>query len=747
MTSAGNEEGSRPAGSGDPEAESRGRSRVAIGAIAAVLLLLLLPVLAGRVYVSDDLGSAYLPLRIEYAHRLLRGESVAWSPALLGGYYVLGDAIVGPCQPVTDLVYRFLPLNVAFAIETLAHYPLAIAGAFLLLRRWGLPADAALFGAATLAFGGYFLIRFCHAPFLNIAAHLPWLLWAEDILFRDGSPRRVRWAWLAIVLLTGSQWLIGGTPIPYMSAQVEALYVLALAFRGLVRRGPLAAWVLAKVLGGLVGCAQILPTLEAALQSRRLNSDIEAILRGSLHPLDLLQLFSPYWFTGRAYAYQELPVSLELSLYCGSVATILAAWALIRRRRLGPLGGWVGVAAAIAVVGLLFAMGRYGGLFVLQCYLPLVGKFRIPGRYLLFAQVGLAALAAIGLADLGRARSDERREPRGLWLLLLVPLAQMAWLGAGFVRNGFHPPERFAWRALSIAIFLTAFLLVCASSRRIRYAFPLLIAFALADQTFYFVSLYGRYLVVKQDPVSSAEHSPVLVATELRPLMTLQEYTDLVPPCPARDHERVVGVDRDMSLVRDLYSIEGYVGFVPRRALDYRRPAARRVAGVRWELSGLGAGAEWHELPGALPYARLVARAVASEDPARAIEEIDPATTAVVAAPLDFPPGDVGTAVLEEDHPGDIRITTTAPARRLLVVAENDHPGWWATVDGQRQTPIRVYGDFLGLVVPEGRHRVEFVFRPWSLRLGPWISLGGLGLALALFAGSFLVRGRQSAAT
>ncbi|MGA8347347.1 MAG: hypothetical protein WB773_05955, partial [Isosphaeraceae bacterium] len=58
-------------------------------------------------------------------------------------------------------------------------------------------------------------------------------------------------------------------------------------------------------------------------------------------------------------------------------------------------------------------------------------------------------------------------------------------------------------------------------------------------------------------------------------------------------------------------------------------------------------------------------------------------------------------------------------------------------LDGQWRHPIRVYGDFLGLVVPEGRHRVEFEFRPWSLWIGSWVSLAALGLTLALFGGSF----------
>ena len=499
---------------------------------------------------------------------------------------------IGTQHPVIPLLYRFAPMHWAFAIESLARYPLALAGAFLLLRRWGLPADAALFGAATLAFGGFYLMHFGQMPMINVVAHLPWLLVAADVLLRDESPRRVRWAWLAVILLSASQWLTGFPPEVYMSTQAELIYVLVLWARGWTGRGPMMAWVLAKMLGGLVGCAQLLPTLETVLLSDRISTGLDVILRGSLHPADFLQLFSPYWFKGRSYLYDTMPVSHEMSLYCGSAATILAAWALMHRRRLGPLGVWVGVAMVFVVIGLLFALGRYGGLAVLQCYVPVVGKFRTPGRYILIAHIRLATLAAIGLADLGRARSAERREPRALWLLLLLPLVQVVWLGAAFVMNGFHPPERFAWRALSVLIFLVAFLLVCASSRRVRFALPLLVFFALADEGFYAASLYGRHLFLEHSAEALAKRSPVDMAMERSPVMTLQEYSELVPAWPARAHERVIGDFRDLNLVSDTYSITGYSSLTPHDSSttsDPPRGGSRESAGnyAAWTVSHL----------------------------------------------------------------------------------------------------------------------------------------------------------------
>ncbi len=730
---------------------------IVAGTVAVLLLLLLLPVLGGGYYVVDDLGRRELPFRAYYVNHLARGEGVAWTPHIYGGYYLFGDAHTGIDHPVIALLYRVVPLHGAFTIETLVRYPLLIAGTFLLLRRWGLPADASLFGGATLSFGGFCLMHFGHVPMGNVTAHLPWQLLAADILFRDGSPRQARWAWLAIALLTGSQCLVGAPHTVYMSAQAEAIYLLALGVSGQVRRGPLLAWVLAKLLGGLIGCAQLLPTLETLRLAERANITLSEVLSVSLHPADLLQLFSPLWFRAHSYLYQP-EAAHEVSLYCGSVATVLSAWALIGWRRLGSLRAWIAVAAAFVIIGLLFAMGRLGGLAVLQYYLPIVGKFRIPSRYILIAHLGIATLTAVGYVALTRARADRGREPRALWLLLLVPLGQLIWLGSGFAGNGFHPPERFALRAISVLTFLTAFLLVCAAARRVRFAFTLLILFAFVDQGMYAVSFFarGRFATdarqdvtlhtagaqmsgtgIRAEPVPEYQRTARWLASQRFPVMTLEAFLGVSPPCPARGRERIIGWFHDINLIQDVYAIDGYASLLPRRQLDYARPAARQVAGVRWELRLRDAEEVWEEIAGPLPYVRLVGRAVASEDPRRTLEEIDPSVTAIVSAPLDLPPGDVGTAVLEAEHPGRLEIVTKASAERLLVVAESYHPGWWAALDGQWRHPIRVYGDFLGLVVPEGRHRVEFEFRPWSLWIGSWVSLAALGLTLALFGGSF----------
>jgi hypothetical protein len=263
--------------------------------------------------------------------------------------------------------------------------------------------------------------------------------------------------------------------------------------------------------------------------------------------------------------------------------------------------------------------------------------------------------------------------------------------------------------------------LVAASARGFRWALPLLIVFSVVDQSYYSLSYIRR-----------------------APTMTLERYGNLIPMPPDGDKWRVQLWNwDDINLYKNLRSANGYTPLKPRRHLDYDHPGVRRLAGVGWVAHGSfnlftsERDLTWVPSPDPLPYVRLIGRTVTSKRPERAVKQIDVATTAVVAEPLELPPGQPGTAVLESDRSGHLTMRTSAPAKRLLVVAESFHPGWRAFVDGRGVRPMTVYGDFIGCIVPAGAHRVELVFQPWSLEVGRWGTVG----ALAAAAGIWLVAG------
>src|SRR5215208_4317721 len=124
-------------------------------ACGIIWLAMAVPFFAGRVYVADDLGAYHLPLRSFYAEQLERGQSFDWLPSLFSGFYLTGEGQVGSYHPLHLLMYRYLPLGMAFDLELLLSYPAMLAGMYLLLRRWLGRRDAAMFGALVFTFSGF----------------------------------------------------------------------------------------------------------------------------------------------------------------------------------------------------------------------------------------------------------------------------------------------------------------------------------------------------------------------------------------------------------------------------------------------------------------------------------------------------------------------------------------------------------------------------------------------------------------
>ena len=204
----------------------------------------------------------------------------------------------------------------------------------------------------------------------------------------------------------------------------------------------------------------------------------------------------------------------------------------------------------------------------------------------------------------------------------------------------------------------------------------------------------------------------------------------MAPHPPGSSPGRIATYDRpNLGIMIHQGVVGGYVAMTPRRGLDYDRPAVLRIAGASWVQEQ---GGRWSPIADPLPRARLVSRAVASDEPGVATEGVDPATVAVVRVPLDLGRGEPGEASVVSDRPGRVLVATRSDTRQLLILSESIHEGWRLTIDGHEEPVVRVYGDFIGGAVGPGRHLAAFEFRPPSLRIGLAISAAGL-LLLLLF--------------
>ncbi len=457
--------------------------------IAGLLGALAWPLLSGQVYTADDLGWFHLPMRAFYSQQLSRGEPFDWNPDLFCGFYLTGEGQVGSYHPLHWLLYRTLSLSVAFDLECWLSYPFMLFGTYLFLRRWNLRSEAAGFGALVFTFGSFNLLHLMHLNAVAIVAHLPWLLWTIDVMLRqpvalaaeNTTKATRRLAFCGVALLTGSQLLLGYPQYVMFSLAVEVGYVVMLLCieRATLKSAAsgLCKWLLAVLLGAVIGAVQLLPTFDALQHSvRQSNTSSEFATRGSLPLLNLMQLVTPYLFATRVVG----GITHEFGLYIGAVPIVLAAWWIFGGRRSGQTNRdenrhrfrALTLAALItAGISLLWMMGELGPLGWLQEHLPLVNKFRLPCRAIVIFQLALAVLASLGFAELlGRTRKQPQREldantiqsrtDRGQFLWLL-PLASgvFSLLALGFWLPYVGPFMLIAW---GLAIIAAAVALVCA---------------------------------------------------------------------------------------------------------------------------------------------------------------------------------------------------------------------------------------------------------------------------------------------
>ena len=755
-------------------AEDRsGRNLTAWTLLAGLLLFAALagPFFAGRVYTADDLGAFHLPVRAFYAEQIARGEAHDWMPSLYSGFYLTGEGQAGVYHPLHQLLYRFLPLRAALGWECLFSYPLMMLGTWLLLRRRIGHGGGAALGALLFTFSSFNLLHFVHPNAVAVIAHIPWLLWAIDVVLLDTRRHKIALAAALIALLTGSQLLLGYPQFVWLSLLTEIAYTIFIltAYKYAARTGcdmhftctdcvgcATQTWprlVIAKGVGLLLGGVQLLPTLDAWLHSSRFSADGYFASWGSLHPMNLLQLVAPYLFANRVVGDN----THEYGLYLGAAPLMLVVWLIARRRELGALSRLAWAAFGFAVVALLLAFGRFGPLHYVLNWLPLVGIFRFPCRYLVLFQLAMAILAAIGfvlltyeckLARNNRANNMPNRKgvtpvlllnPSNTWRNLWQDFEPL-WCIVGFsaalaaIALWFrHQPEIGAVPAILAGPFLLALaaVLVALAVRGHSAALIGLILFAAADLGWYGMS----YSVYSSNDV-------------------LERYVASARTPPGAPDGRVVGDllrfdepglrSGDLMTLRGWPRADGYAGLAPHRRLDYRLLPALRVAGVRWVQKNQSTSAvvglkpyddRWLEVPDPLPRVRLLSQTRTSSDPGAEISTIRPDTTALVEVPLGLPASKPGKAVLTAERPGRLDIEVECPAPQLLVVAESHHPGWRATIDGQPCQVYRVNGDFIGCLTTTGKHRIVLEFRPESLQRGWMASYLGLCLMSLCFLG------------
>jgi hypothetical protein len=728
---------------------------------------------------AGDLLSHY-HITMQHAFAWLRaGTLPLWDPHQLCGAPFAAASHQGFVYPFY-LPYLLLDAALAFEVHLVLHLVLACLGVTLLCRHFGLGWIAA--GLAGLIYGyqGSVMIKVFFPDFLASAAWIPWTFLAVDLVLCAPSARRC--AGLAVVL--GMSILGGhGAQFVYFTAWALLPLVLVRSWQ-LWRQGGAAALgrahlVLAAggALGILLAMVRILPFAELLAESWRPPGNFSQELLNTVHvpPGDFAEsLFSPEPPPIPRWAFSS--VDTWRQAYAGTVPLLLAGLGLLLWRRRG-------IALAMAVAGggaAVYAFGMQGFVYPLIFELPGGNWFRGIDRGLVVFGLAVAVLAGAGLDRLaggGAGASTPMRpamaagwaaaaaallvglgvivgQAAGRMRLVAYALGGAALLGAGAAAGARRLPRALALGALAVLVTADLF-----HAQRFAGAVPSALG-----------GYYARHADVFAAIRQRQNHARTYIWSDSGWGQPLFFYSDIAKAGLVHglylptDYEPLVGqriADLMGALGKPVPLPIGPIGYVPFEPSAANLPLLE-LLGVRFfvvddatearlqrEYPGFFSrlqpilqrgGISLYEYPGAMPRAFLaqhVAVVPADQTLAR-MREADLRTHAFVED-AHFPglPPDAATAPgrveLVGYEPNRVEVETDSPAHGLLVLTDQYYPGWRASVDGEPTPLYRTDYAFRGVLVPAGRHRVAFTYRPLS-----WL-LGAAGSALGLVITVMLV--------
>ncbi len=347
------------------------------------------------------------------------GRKVFWDHMIFAGFPMMADPQTMTWYPPA-LLLSLIPgswnLFILLAYVLTASF---IYGYILTLTESRL---AALTSGTIFGLSGFMMAHLGHVVVIHSVAWIPLLLWSYEKLRRKWH---VGW-FVAGSAAIGMSFLGGHTPIFTLGFGLATAYAIVLGWSA-----PVGRWryyttcTLLIALGIGLAAVQIVLTAEVAGQSIRVGYKFAEFISHSLPPHQILMLVFPKLFGGLkesgALPYYGAENLTELTGYVGLLPLLLAVIGVTKwpQRALGIF--WL----AVALIAVLLAMGDATPLARLIYHVPIVNKFRAPGRHLLEFTFAMCVLAGLGTATIVR-----KQVTSSLVLKVLVVSAVLLIAGA-----------------------------------------------------------------------------------------------------------------------------------------------------------------------------------------------------------------------------------------------------------------------------------------------------------------------------
>lgn len=357
-------------------------------------------------YAPDEIASDLLDFnfanRYFVAENLKAGKIPFWDPYIGNGFPLVASAQPGVFYPLNLLLFKALPVVLAFNWSIILSVLLVALGTYFLARHFKLSVSASLLAAISFTFSGFMIGHLRHVPMLNSFWPFPWLILLTDKI-AQGKGNFLTLAGLSLLVAFS---VFGG------HLSTTAFLLLALAVWFFLRVGaspegepsaqkthssyrPFILFAGALVLGILLASIQLLPTLEMIQSSNRASIHSLAGMAG-LGVKNFITFISPYILGDPSRGDSPFTTTVsnfwETAAYIGIIPLILALVGLFLR----PKSPLVKSLIWFLIFGLLMTLGSKTPFmpWIFQS-VPGLKFMRLPIRFLFVVDFSLVFLAAM----------------------------------------------------------------------------------------------------------------------------------------------------------------------------------------------------------------------------------------------------------------------------------------------------------------------------------------------------------------
>lgn len=411
----------------------------------ALLLLLLFwliffrELLTGKAYLADDFIEQYFPGKTFSAVSLSRGVIPFWNPYTFSGMPFLADIQVAVFYPFNLLMSLFvsgdrLPALI-LQISIIFHYFLNSVFCFYIGKHFKFTNTVSVIFALMFTYSSYMIIHMIHMPLVEAVIWLPliFLLWLKFI-----DSRKYIYIFISALLMVICT-LAGYPQVTFYNYVFISLYLLVVGINSLrnkdfiLVRHLVISYIIFLLFSFGISAFQLLPTNEFVSNSNRAQITYEFATEGSIHPNDLITIFTPkvfgVWKFNRSSSDLEWYATHHkgafmfsiANLYISALFVVLIVPVLIflmRKKIKTPL---IYLLFVLGVVTVLFSLG--GNFFVHKLfynYIPFFNRFRNPGHSLYLYTFSFSLIIAFGLEQLFKNRNEFSKVFNKTYLFALI---------------------------------------------------------------------------------------------------------------------------------------------------------------------------------------------------------------------------------------------------------------------------------------------------------------------------------------